>query len=130
MQRTSRLVATLIATLLAAAPVVGQEADEGLSGAWTLTFSTSQGTVNLPVELTPDGEELKGTSGSALGFATGFGDGSVSANEFTFEVWVEVSGEWYPLDFDGQLEDGELTGNVNIPDGSRASFRGVRPAGG
>lgn len=128
MQRSSRLVAAFIVTLLAASPVAGQEAADGLGGAWTLIFSTSQGTVNLPVELTPDGEALRGTSGSAMGFATDFGDGSVTANEFAFEIWVEVSGEWYPLDFAGQLQDGELTGNVNIPDGSRASFRGVRPS--
>ena len=128
MQRTSSLIAPLLAVMLAAAPVAGQEAADGLAGAWTLTFSTSQGTVNLPVELMPAGDELDGTSGSAMGYATDFGEGSVTGDEFAFEVWVEVSGEWYPLDFDGRLEEDELTGNVNIPDGSRASFRGVRPS--
>ncbi len=126
---TSRFVSTLAALVVAAVPAAAQEASDGLAGSWALTFSTSQGTVNLPVELRPNGDELTGTSGSALGYATDFGEGSVTANEFAFEVWVEVSGEWYPLDFAGQLEDGELTGSVDIPDGSRASFRGVRPSG-
>ena len=128
MTPTTRFVTALAALLLVAAPATAQEAADGLAGAWTLTFSSSQGTVNLPVELNPDGEKLEGASGSALGYQTDFGDGALTADGFSFEIWVEVSGEWYPLDFDGRLEGGELTGNVNIPDGTRSSFRGVRPS--
>ena len=129
MHRPLLHVAALVLAVLIAAPAAGQEASDGLAGAWTLNFSSSQGSVSLPVELTPEGPELRGTSGSALGFHTDFGEGVITDDGFIFEIWVEVSGEWYPLVFEGSLEAGELTGRVEIPDGTRSSFRGVRPTG-
>lgn len=111
---------------IGSAPASAQDTAETLEGAWTLTFSSTQGTVNLPVELTPDGTTLRGTSGTALGYRTDFEEGTITADGFTFEIFVEVEGEWYPVGFEGRLEGDELAGRVDIPDGTRASFRGVR----
>lgn len=111
---------------MASAPVAAQDSAETLEGAWTLTFSSTQGTVNLPVELTPDGTTLRGTSGTALGYRTDFEEGEITSEGFTFEIFVEVEGDWYPVAFEGRLDGEELAGRVDIPDGTRASFRGVR----
>ena len=129
MRRTILQALPLLLLLGWATPTRAQEGDAGLAGAWTLTFTTSQGTVDLPIELRPEGEVLRGTSGSAMGFQTDFEDGTVEDGTFAFAVFVEVEGDWYPLYFDGQMEGAELTGRVDIPDGSRATFRGRRPAG-
>jgi len=116
---------TLVLSIALALPASAQEAGP-LDGAWTLTFSTSYGTVNLPVELRQEGTTLRGTSGTALGYETDFEAGEVDGSSFSFDVFVEVEGEWYPIGFSGRLENGELTGRADIPDGTRATFRGVR----
>jgi hypothetical protein len=82
------------------------------------------------VELRQDGSVLRGTSGSALGYRTDFEAGRVDGTSIAFDVFVEVEGDWYPLIFSGRIEGEELTGNVDIPDGTRATFRGVRTPSG
>src|SRR6056297_1036054 len=109
----------LTATLFVAFATTSSAQESGsLSGEWTLSFSSSQGSVNLPVELRQDGTTLNGTSGSALGYQTDFEPGEVDGATFSFDVFVEVEGEWYPMGFSGRMEDDELTGNVSIPDGT------------
>lgn len=120
------LLPLIVLTVLAvSAPVAAQDASP-LSGAWTLSFTSTQGSVNLPLELQQEGGVLRGTSGSALGYRTDFDQGSVDGASFAFDIFVEVEGDWYPLIFSGRIEGGELSGNVDIPDGTRAAFRGVR----
>ena len=115
-----------VLTLIALPASAAAQDTSSLSGAWTLSFTSSQGSVNLPVELRQDGTTLNGTSGSALGFQTDFETGTVDGSAFSFDVFVEVEGEWYPIGFTGRMEGDELTGNVSIPDGTRATFKGVR----
>jgi hypothetical protein len=120
---------TVLTVLATSAPVAAQEGSP-LTGAWTLSFTSSQGSVSLPLELRQEGTVLRGTSGSALGYRTDFDEGRVDGTSFAFDVFVEVEGDWYPLIFSGRVEDDELTGNVDIPDGTRATFRGVRTPSG
>ena len=122
-----RAFLSLAAVTLLVLPASSAAQDtSSLTGAWTLSFTSSQGSVNLPVELRQDGTTLNGTSGSALGFETDFETGKVDGATFSFDVFVEVEGEWYPIGFTGRMEGGELTGNVNIPGGTRATFKGTR----
>jgi hypothetical protein len=116
---------TVLTVLAFSAPAAAQDAPS-LTGAWTLNFTSSQGSVSLPVELRQEGAVLRGTSGSAMGYRTDFEEGTVEGTTFSFDVFVEVEGEWYPIGFTGRIEGAELTGNVDIPDGTRASFRGIR----
>lgn len=82
--------------------------------------------MNLPVELRQDDAVLRGSSGTALGYRTDFEEGTVEGTSFSFDIFVEVEGEWYPIGFTGRIEGEELTGNMVIPDGTGATFRGVR----
>jgi len=127
--RTKTLLPAILSIALSvafASPATAQDAGADLTGSWTLTFTTSQGTVNMPIDLRPDGAVLRGTSGSVLGYETDFEPGTVDGEAFGFEVYVAVGNDWYPLTFTGRMEAGALTGNVDIPDGSRASFTGRR----
>lgn len=116
---------TLLAVLALSPPAYAQDVSP-LTGAWTLSFTSSQGSVNLPVELRQDGAVLRGSSGTALGYRTDFEEGTVEGTSFSFDVFVEVEGDWYPVGFTGRIEGEELTGHVVIPDGTSATFRGVR----
>jgi len=115
-----------VLTVLAFSGRASAQDESPLTGAWTLSFTSSQGSVSLPVELRQEGAVLRGTSGSAMGYRTDFEEGTVEGMAFSFDVFVEVEGEWYPVGFTGRIEGEELTGNVDIPDGTRANFRGVR----
>lgn len=122
--KRSLLALPVLLLLTLAVPASSQESP--ITGSWTLSFTSSQGSVNLPVTLRQEGTVLRGTSGSALGYRTDFEEGTVDGTTFSFEVFVEVEGDWYPVGFSGRIEGEELTGNVDIPDGTRAAFRGVR----
>ncbi len=121
-----RALLTLPALLLLTLAVPASSQESSISGAWTLKFTSSQGAASIPIDLTQDGTTLRGTSGSVMGFRTDFEEGRVDGTSFAFDIFVEVEGDWYPLIFSGRIVGEELTGNVDIPDGTRATFRGVR----
>lgn len=118
----------LLLLVLAALPrgASAQEAGIDISGSWILSFSSSQGSVNLPVQIRQEGATLEGASSDIMGFGTDFDGGRVEGETFAFDIFVEVDGNWYPLAFSGRMEGAELTGQVDIPDGTRSTFRGTR----
>lgn len=130
MKRAIKLCAWALTLVLWTAPAAAQDGGSTLTGAWTISFSTSYGTVSLDTELTQDGTTLRGESGSALGYRTDFVEGKVEGDSLSFDIDVEVEGDWYPLSFKGTLENGEMSGRVDIPDGTRTAFTGRRKEGG
>jgi len=125
MSLVASALALLALTVLPGA-VAGQESTTDITGSWVLSFSSSQGSVNLPVQIRQEGTTLHGSSAAIMGFNTDFDGGRVEGDAFSFDVYVEVDGNWYPLGFSGRLEGAELTGQVNVPDGTRSTFRGTR----
>lgn len=125
--RTLRLPA-LMAGLLFALPALAQESPRDLSGTWTFTVVTENGTGTPTVTLTQEGERVRGTYASPRLGSRAL-EGTVEGDTLTFRLEPGEAG--VALTFVGVVqEDGTLSGWADFDGMGGATFTARRrPAG-
>ncbi|MEW6735933.1 MAG: amidohydrolase family protein [Acidobacteriota bacterium] len=97
-----------------------------LTGRWTLTVASPQGTQTVTADLTmsQDGT-LTGTVTSAVGSGS-ISTGYVSSNKFSFTVTLTLGQRPVDTTFSGNVENNQMKGSVSLGRFS-AEFTGIRP---
>jgi hypothetical protein len=118
------VVLGLSATAGASAP---QEKPADVSGAWSLTVETAQGTGTPGVTFKQDGEALTGTYSSQF-----FGEqpvtGTVKGNRITFSFTATVEDNAIPVTFTGTVDGDAMKGEIAFGDFGGGMFTGKRTA--
>lgn len=100
-----------------------------ISGAWTLTFTTDQGsqqaTANL--QMTPDGR-IGGTVSSQMGTAN-IVRGQLSGNQFQFTISMQTGGGTAEIGMSGTITGNQMSGTIDVQ-GASLPFTGTRPSAG
>ncbi len=99
---------------------------DNLSGRWSLTVNTPQGSQQATAELSmaPDGT-LTGTVSGPMGTAT-ISNGWLSGNRFSFTISLSMGPQQVEATFSGTVEGNRMSGTVSFG-GFTAEFTGTRP---
>lgn len=104
-----------------------QEKPADVSGAWSLTVETGQGTGTPSVTFKQDGEALTGTYSSQF-----FGEqpvkGTVKGNGITFGFTATLEGNAIPVTFTGTVDGDAMKGDIAFGDFGGGTFTGKRKA--
>jgi hypothetical protein len=100
------------------------------SGAWTITVTFPEGDRTLTLNLTQEGERLRGTIQGSLG-SNDISNASVGANgELQFTVPVTLRETSEEANFSGTLTGNVMRGTVQIVGHPNGTFVGTRPNAG
>ncbi len=115
-------VIALVAGALVVAPVRAQ--DVNVTGDWTFSVTTDQGTGTPTLTFKQDGEKLTGKYNGQLGAADLTGTVKGSAIHFTFTI--DVQGQQAPVTYDGTVEKDSMKGTMNIAGMVNGTFTGTK----
>ena len=93
-------------------------------GSWKVSLSTPMGAQEMNLELTTDGDALKGSMSGPTG-AMDITDGSVNGNELKWKAAIEQPMAM-TLEFVATLDGDNLSGNAALGSFGSASFTGSR----
>jgi imidazolonepropionase-like amidohydrolase len=99
------------------------------SGAWTVTATFAEGDRTLTLNLTQDGDRLRGNIQGSLG-QNDIANGSISGGDVRFTVPVTLGGTSEEATFTGTLTGNVFRGAVTIVGRPNGSFVGTRPGAG
>jgi hypothetical protein len=99
------------------------------SGAWTVTATFAEGDRTLTLNLTQDGERLRGNIQGSLG-QSDIANGSIAGGEVKFTVPVTLGGSSEEATFTGTLTGNVFRGSVTIVGRPNGTFVGTRPGAG
>jgi hypothetical protein len=119
------------ALVLVASGAVGasapQEKPADVSGTWSLTVETAQGTGTPDVTFKQDGETITGTYSSQF-----FGEqpvtGTVKGTRITFGFTATMEGNAVPVTFTGTVDGDTMKGEIAFGDFGGATFTGKKKA--
>lgn len=121
--------ATAVLALLTPAALQAQDAAD-LSGTWNLIFDTPRGEQTFVVELAHAGEELTGTLTLPRGQESEVKDASFVDGILTFTVEMGMGQRSMTHRFEGTLEEGILTGEMQREGAPAMGGRRGPPRGG
>lgn len=112
--RPLRAFTLCLVALAALSQAADAQAKTDLSGKWTFTVATENGTASPPVTIQQKGDSLSGTFYSTL-----FGEqaikGAVQGNAFSFSFGATAQGTAITITYKGTIEpDGSLKGTVDF----------------
>jgi hypothetical protein len=128
MPATRVLFAAILTAALLPASLPAQTAAD-LAGAWQLTLETPRGEQSFAVEITRQDEQLGGTLVLPRGDTTELKEITFEENVLSFAAELGMGRRGITMRFEGRLEDGVVTGEMQ-PDGAPARARGGRSGGG
>jgi len=111
------------------APITDTANANAASGAWTITATFAEGDRTLTLNLTQEGERLRGNIQGSLG-QSDIASGSISAGEVKFTVPVTLGGTSEEATFTGTMTGNVLRGSVTIVGKPNGSFVGTKPGAG
>jgi hypothetical protein len=115
-------VIALIAGALAVSPVLAQGVN--VTGDWTFSVTTDQGTGTPTLTFKQDGEKLTGKYNGQLGAADLTGTVKGGAIHFTFTL--DIQGQQAPVTYDGTVEKDTMKGTMNIAGMVNGTFTGTK----
>jgi hypothetical protein len=111
------------------APATETAGANAASGVWTVTATFAEGDRTLTLNLTQDGDRLRGNIQGSLG-QSDIANGSISAGEVKFTVPVTLGGTSEEATFTGTMTGNVLRGSVTIVGKPNGTFVGTRPGAG
>ena len=114
-------ILTVMGTVLLAA-VAALAAD--VTGSWTVTVETPNGTRQSTLDLKQDGSNLTGAMHSQIGDAPL--TGTVSGDQVSFSITRERDGQSFKIDYSAKIEGTKMTGTVKFGDNGDIPFTAVR----
>jgi imidazolonepropionase-like amidohydrolase len=97
-----------------------------LNGAWTLNVTLGQAPKTVTLNLTQEGERVRGSIEGPLG-AGEIANASISGNELRFTVPLNLEGQTKEATFVGTLATGEVRGTVSVVGSAPGTFTASRP---
>ena len=113
----------------ARAPAADGATANAAAGTWTITATFAEGDRTITLNLTQDGERLRGSIQGSLGTGE-IANGSISNGEMTFTVPVTLGGTSEEAKFAGTLTGNVMRGSVSIVGHPNGTFVGTRPGNG
>lgn len=103
-----------IAVILAVALVTSAQlgAQTNVTGDWTFTVTTDQGSGTPTMTFKQDGEKLTGKYNGQFGSADL--TGTVKGNAITFTFTIDVQGQQAPATYKGTVEKNTMEGSMDI----------------
>ncbi len=95
-------------------------AQTDVSGSWTLTISSEQGSNPAPMMLEQDGDRLKGTAGEAPI------EGTITGNDITLTYEVDSQVGPLTLSFTGMVDGSNMKGTVDFGGLASGSWTAVK----
>jgi hypothetical protein len=111
------------------APATDGATANAAAGTWTITATFAEGDRTITLNLTQEGERLRGSIQGSLGTGE-IANGSLSNGEMTFTVGVTLGGTSEEAKFAGTLTGNVMRGSVAIVGHPNGTFVGTRPGGG
>jgi hypothetical protein len=105
-----RLVMALIGTVMA---VTGVSAQADVSGRWTVTFNTDQGSNSATMTLQQEGEALSGSVAGDQGTVE-FDGGTVSGNKLAWVIEIDAGGQFFEIAMDGTVDGDTMAGTADF----------------
>jgi hypothetical protein len=113
-------LAILLALLSCALPAFAAD----ITGAWTLTVETPNGSRQSAIDFKQDGKNLSGTVHSQMGDAPL--TGSVDGDQVSFSVTRERDGQSFKIDYSAKVEGANMTGTLKFGDNGDIPFTAAK----
>lgn len=126
MEKSLRVVATLVMVIGLSSLMLAQTNKVDLSGTWAFTVQTTMGTGSPTVTLKQDAEKLTGHYSSAT---LGEADltGSVKGKDLKFTFTASVQGTSLVVTYTGTIEDKDtLKGTLDLGGMAQGTFTAIR----
>ncbi|HEX7937531.1 MAG TPA: amidohydrolase family protein, partial [Gemmatimonadaceae bacterium] len=105
-------------------------ANVGASGTWNITATFAEGDRTVTLNMTQEGERLRGSISGPLG-AGDISNGSIGSNgEFRFSASVNLGGTSEEANFSGTMTGNTIRGSIQIIGHPNGTFIGTRPGAG
>lgn len=121
---TLRRFLTITLATLAAAGSVAMAADADVTGHWTMTVETSQGSGTPTFTLKQDGQNISGTYKGMLGEAPVAG--TLKGNAISMTYKVEVQDTQLLVTYQGTVEGATMKGKILLGDFGEGTFTGKK----
>ena len=108
--RTIRIAVILAVALLTSAQLGAQSTN--VTGDWTFTVTTDQGSGTPTMTFKQDGEKLTGKYNGQFGSADL--TGTVKGDAITFTFTIDVQGQQAPATYKGTVEKNTMKGSMDI----------------
>ena len=116
------LPAALAFVLLASGDLMAQATN--VTGDWTFTVTTDQGSGTPTMTFKQDGEKLTGKYNGQFGAADL--TGTVKGNAIEFSFTIDVQGQQAPATYKGTVENNAMTGTMDIGGMVTGTFTATR----
>lgn len=123
MNKMRRVLMAAAATLALAGPTV-MAADANVTGEWTMTVETPQGSGSPTFNLKQQGTTVSGTYKGQLGEAPV--KGTVAGNQVTLNYQVTTQGFDLDVTYSGTVDGNTMAGKVKLGELGEGTFTGKR----
>ena len=124
MNTMRRLLTVSLAAAAAFAGSVALAADANVTGDWTMTVETQQGTGNPTFKLKQEGTKVTGTYKGMLGEAAV--TGTVTGNEVKLVYQANAQGMELTVTYAGTVDGNTMKGKVILGDFGEGTFTGKK----
>ena len=114
MQKTMTMRSRLAVTLgIVAAVTVAVAAQTDVSGKWTMTSETEQGSTSAELTLNQDGEKLTGELVAPEVGTLAF-EGTITGDKVEWVIEFDAGGQAIEITFEGTVAGDEITGTLDV----------------
>jgi hypothetical protein len=110
----------VLALLFSALPAFAAD----ITGAWTLTVETPNGSRQSAVDFKQDGKNLSGTMHSQMGDAPL--TGTVDGDQVSFSITRERDSQSFKIEYSAKVEGSKMTGSLKFGDNGDIPFTAAK----
>ena len=109
---TMRNRLAVVLGIVAAVLTLAVAAQTDVTGEWTMTSNTEQGSSSAALTLNQDGEKLTGSMVSPMG--TLEFEGTITGNKLEIVIEFDAGGQFIEIAFEGTVDGDEMTGTLDL----------------